>query len=885
MSLRAFSPMLVAEKPLVGKSKDKDKAGIQCMEWCCRSLYLGGKDSVVHHLSLATTAAAAQVTDPATAPPDVREVNRRQMGRSGAVLQLTAIPVLNHLLVLWDGSVSALHMFSLEPVSPLKKIQNVSCMMVSDSVSSSEPVYVELVTASARRRCLSLHRVYVDRWECLRQLPLQQEPLAVAMRGPSICVATADRYLLHDFQSGTTLELFQHGLARQNLVVKTAEEREFLLNGPGSLGMLVMSDGTSQRAPVPWPAAVLDGAVCYPYVLALLGQAVHVYSMLDQQLKQTIPMQKATTLISTAEGVFVIAERELHCLRPCPLEEQIEALVEAQRMDQALLLLDGVRDRLPTHSYKELRRTISCLSGLMHFYQESFPEASQLLQEGHLDPRELLRLYPDMGTICGDFGSQLPPLSCSRDLEEMSREDQASYRHFLLFLADFLSSVRGVAQAQVCLADVDTALVRVYLQAGMSDRLLQLVSSANHCHLDICIQDLRQHKRSFALGLLYQSHGQHFNAIQTWVEVAEGRRDDDSCATDVYHHILGVLRRLEDTDRDTFWSYADWALTRDQEVGVQIFIPGPEEPVPPVPSEEIIAFLQKYPLALLTYLEYLVGELQSKEEAHHTLLALTYVAQLLLQKGSGETADGHTHTQTHTHTLTQSTDGNQHTHSEPYSLREKLQELLWQSDCCDVRAVHDKISNTNLHTERAILLGKAGEHRKALQILVHKAKDRQAAVDYCWRTSAGQERNCRHRLFLSLLQIYLDSAQSVVVATDLLNDQSAAFDAAAALQVVPVDWSVQLVGRFLREALREAFHRRRMKEVETGLAMAEQRRARDVWTKTRNTMVKLEKGTRCHACQRLLSRPEFVSMPTGELLHLHCSTAATVTVTGTRSLS
>ncbi|XP_062378941.1 transforming growth factor-beta receptor-associated protein 1 [Sardina pilchardus] len=841
MSVRAFSCVLLTEKPALGKGKDK--AGIQCVEWCCKSLYIGGKDSMVHQLNLPSASA--------TDAPNIREVKRRQMGRSGTVSQLRAIPVLNHLLVLWDGSVTALNMFSLEPVSPLKKIQNVSCMEVGGSVSSTQPVYVELITASVKRRSISIHRVYVDKWECVKQLPLVQEPLALAVREPRVCVATADRYLLLDYESGHTLDLFQHNLTRQNLVVKQAGEREFLLNGPGSLGMFVMSDGISQRAPVPWPAGVVDAAACHPYTLVLQGQAqaVHVYSTLDQQLKQVIPMPRAATLTPTTEGVFVIADREIYCLRPCALEEQIEALMAEERMDQALVLLDGVRELLPQHSYKDLRRNISCMLGLMHFYQESFTEAKGLLIDGDLDPRELLRLYPEVSDICGDFDSQLPSVSTSRDLRVMSGEDRASFQRFLHFLADFLRAVRGTAQGLPCRSDVDSALLKVYLQSGDSERLGQLVTSPNDCHLDLSASDLRQHKRFFALGLLFQSHGQHFDAIQTWVRMAEGQYDDSSrTAADVYEHILRTLRQLD--DRDTFWRFADWALQRDQEAGVQIFMQDTERPISPGHADEVIPFLQKYPVSLLLYLEYLVGELKSKDEGHHTLLALAYVSRIV-QQSPGEAAGDA---------------------SAGEDDRRKLQQLLWLSAHCDAVAVHDKISSTNLHTEKAILLGKTGEHKKALQILVYKEKDAQAAVDYCWRTSAGRERDFRQRLFLSLLQIYLDSAAAGgAVAADLLNHHAEAFDAAAVLQALPAGWSVQLVGSFLQEALRSAFHQRRMGQVEAALTTAVQCRVRSTRTEASNRMIKLERGTRCQVCQRLLARPEFVFMPTGELAHLHCT--------------
>ena len=46
--------------------------------------------------------------------------------------------------------------------------------------------------------------------------------------------------------------------------------------------------------------------------------------------------------------------------------------------------------------------------------------------------------------------------------------------------------------------------------------------------------------------------------------------------------------------------------------GVQIFIQDTEGSIPPFHSDEVICFLQKYPVSLLTYLEYLVGELKSK---------------------------------------------------------------------------------------------------------------------------------------------------------------------------------------------------------------------------------------------------------------------------------
>ncbi|KAL0169145.1 hypothetical protein M9458_033741, partial [Cirrhinus mrigala] len=108
-----------------------------------------------------------------------------------------------------------------------------------------------------------------------------------------------------------------------------------------------------------------------------------------------------------------------------------------------------------------------------------------------------------------------------------------------------------------------------------------------------------------------------------------------------------------------------------------------------------------------------------------------------------------------------------------------------------------QITPSLLHVERAILLGKSGKHKKALEVLVHKEKDQQAAENYCWRTSAGQDRKFTQGMFLTLLQIYIESRHHVIAAVDLLNQNAACFDLVSVLRVLPDSWSLKLVLRFL----------------------------------------------------------------------------------------
>lgn len=222
--MKVFTPVLVFQKMPPGKSRDK--FSIQCLECFGKNFYIGTKEGVVEYLSVNSVSGEESLS--------VRQVGKRQMGRSGAISQLTAIPVLNHLLILWDGSVTVLNMFSLEPIPALKKIQNVSLFCVSESAFQADSVTI--VAASTKRKTVSVYRVCVDRWECVRQVALPQEPVLLAAHGTCLCVATCDRYFLHDYQSQTTLDLFPHNLAKQNIIAKKYGKGEFILNGPGSLG-------------------------------------------------------------------------------------------------------------------------------------------------------------------------------------------------------------------------------------------------------------------------------------------------------------------------------------------------------------------------------------------------------------------------------------------------------------------------------------------------------------------------------------------------------------------------------------------------------------------------------------------------------------------------
>ncbi|KAJ8377340.1 hypothetical protein AAFF_G00261250 [Aldrovandia affinis] len=824
MSLKAFVPTLILEKPTSGK--ERDKSGIQCLEVCGKNLYLGGRDSLVQHFVLP----GADGPGAQGRGAGVREARRRQLGSRSPILQLGAIPLLNHLLVLSDGSLSALNMFSLEALPGLRRIRAVSLFRLHGSEGA-----VELFTVSARKKAASVHVVAVDRWECVREVPFPQEPLGLAVDGACLCVATGDRYFLHDREAEATLDLFPHDSPKHAIVLSAVGNGEFLLHAPGALGMFVSRRGVSCRPPVQLSEGVLGAAVHFPYVLTLSCEALCIYSILDQRLKQTVPLHRAKGLLSTPESVFVFSEREVHCLSPVPLQEQIRALVASERVDEALSFVQGVESLLPEDSYKALHRNLTRMAGFVKFYQEDFSEAKDLFIKSDLDPRELISLYPELSPLCEDFKSQHSTVFNARELQTLG-EGSAECRSYRSFLADFLRTVRRTDQSHGCQQGVDGALLKLYAMRGESAELVDLLSSLNNCVLSVCVPCLEHHRRFFALGLLYQSHGQDHNAIQTWVDVVNSD-DPDSSSFPVYEHIVNLLRQQK--DGRLVWRFADWALQKSQEVGVQIFS-GREEDSDPLGEEEVLGFLTKYPLALVLYLEHLVYALKSKKERHHTLLAMTYVTQVLQAMETGKVTD---------------------TPVNP--TRDKLQRFLRESTSFSTAVVQERIRLTCLYEERALLHGVAGEHSQALSILVHEKEDPQAAEDYCEQFGRP--------LYHVLLGLYLDPARlAPAAAADLLNRNTAAFDPVAVLRALPGAWSLTLVSRYLSESVRGLSHRRKMGRVERSLAKVEHLRHACTRTAVTRGMVKVERGQVCQRCGRSLTEPQFLRSLRGELIHTHC---------------
>ncbi|KAL6086292.1 hypothetical protein STEG23_035869 [Scotinomys teguina] len=648
MSIKAFTLVTAVERELL--TGDKEHISIECVECCGRNLYVGTNDCFIYHFLLEEKAMPT-----GTASFIATKQLHRHLGFKKPVNELCAASALNRLLVLCDNSITLVNMLNLEPVPSGARIKGATTFAVNENPVNGDPFCVEVCIISVKRRTVQMFLVYEDRVQIVKEVSTPEQPLAVAVDGYFLCLALTTQYIILNYSTGLSQDLFPYCSEEKPPIVKRIGRQEFLLAGPGGLGMFATVAGISQRAPVHWSENVIGAAVCFPYVIALDDEFITVHSMLDQQQKQTLPFKEGHILQDFEGRVIVATSKGVYILVPLPLEKQIQDLLASRRVEEALVLAKGARRNIPKEKFQVMYRRILQQAGFIQFAQLQFLEAKELFRSSQLDVRELISLYPFLLPTSSSFTRSHPPLHEYADLNHLTQGDQEKMAKCKRFLMSYLNEIRSTEVANGYKEDIDTALLKLYAEAD-HDSLLDLLVTENSCLLTDSAAWLEKHKKYFALGLLYHYNKQDASAVQLWVNIVNGDIQD-STRSDLYEYIVDFLTYC--LDQELVWTHADWLLQKSEEIGVQVFTKRPldEQQQTRFNPDDIISCLKKYPKALVKYLEHLVIDRRLQPLSNYVL---------------------------------------------PFP---------WEES-------GEKIQGAGLPMESAILHGKLGEH-EALQILVH----------------------------------------------------------------------------------------------------------------------------------------------------------------------
>lgn len=140
--------------------------------------------------------------------------------------------------------------------------------------------------------------------------------------------------------------------------------------------------------------------------------------------------------------------------------------------------------------------------------------------------------------------------------------------------------------------------------------------------------------------------------------------------------------------------------------------------------------------------------------------------------------------------------------------------------------------------EMIVLAGKQGQHSEAIRLLVHGLRDYDTAVSYCLRggtstyspisgslpASATPSREEQGTLFRYLLHEFLqveDSEDRLAQTSELLERFGPWFDPIEVVEMIPADWSVDLLCGFIETSLRHLISERNETAITKALLSSE----------------------------------------------------------------
>uniref|UniRef100_T1J114 CNH domain-containing protein n=1 Tax=Strigamia maritima TaxID=126957 RepID=T1J114_STRMM len=595
MSVRAFDLVPAFERLQVGSEKCRMR--IKCIECCGKIMYIGTAEGFILQFMI------EEVVHPNGKISCVcTNKAHRNLGMRKPVDEMKAASALNRILVNSDSTLMFLNMFELELVSSLPKIKGITTFCINENPNTNNPFSIQVCVA--KRKQIMIYNVSEDKSLHLRDISLA-EP--AAMDGLFVCAALTTQYVIINCETTYIQELIPYDSQTTTPLVKRISKEEFLLNGPNALGIFVTAAGVSERPPIQWMETVCSAAYSHPYILAADTNYITIYSILDQQLKQNMQFEGGQHVGNFDGKIYATSQNSVYVLVPVSWEKQVQALLEDERISEALELCKHAnKSGMEKEQYLNIYQRFQQQAAFIHLSRFHFEEAKELFLSSNLDIRELISLYPNLLPIStsASFTRSSPALHNIADINQMCRDKTELIIDCKAFLMSILEDTKSLGKSSEHLFEINIALLKLYAEIDSSELTSLIVSLDVTIDCREAVEWLERYERYNAVGHLYQYFHENEKALQVWVKIAKGEYNDESF--EGLGFLVEFLANLR--DHDLVLTYADFVLSRDEVEGVKIFInrPPDERESDKMGPDLVLEFLHRFPIAVLKYLEYLV---------------------------------------------------------------------------------------------------------------------------------------------------------------------------------------------------------------------------------------------------------------------------------------
>ena len=569
-------------------------------------------------------------------------------------------------------------------------------------------------------------------------------------------------------------------------------------------------------------------------------------------------------VICTPSAVALVA--------PVPFKDQCLELLRGRRYAEALNLADlgDAGGRAAWH--QELRAEV----GFLQLADLRFADAlANLLSCPAVQPCELFPLFPEYTSKwlplvpkTENWGLRPPLVDLSSlvrgagagagagaggDAAEVAREREAKQ-----FVANYLHSSRQLRRGArstpgegLALPDgVDWLLLRLLDDLGDSGLIERLCTGPNDLEGGDVVAALERAGRLHALALLHRAKGRPLEALGLWRDLGEGRRRDSGsgslasgaepgegravdCALDT---LRGLSRAEGRIGGDAALRFFPWLLQEAPKAALGLLLDGNYG------ESEVAALLRDHAGADIQwrYLHHAVVRAGSQDGRLHTELGLKMVEAVregaCLPEELGE-------------------------------VRSQLQDFLRASDLYDTELLLDALAGADLAAEKVAVFTKRGEHSKALRILAVDMGDIEAAEQHCSQ-HGGQES------YMLLLEMLLSPQGGEPPRFDhairILSAREACLDPCQLLDTLPDNMPLPLAAGTIERILKERLHRKRLGQIERGLARARESAATAEAVQVQRSSVTVTQDTLCGVCGTRLGTKVFARYPNNVLACYRC---------------
>lgn len=823
------------------------------------------------------------------------------------VTQVETVPELKIIITLSDGLIHVNDLDDLSIYQIIQKTKGATCFstnLQTQMTLTGEVQYMLRMCVVVKRKIILLYWKNKNFHEMSKEINLNDQPRTIVWCSESLFIGYKSEYDLIKLASGQEEEIKNLSATggKTEPMIRLLHDNKASINRDQNTYILDQNGDPYLKYPIGWSDIPENIAEDYPYLVALLPSSIvevrtiepHIFIQrleFAQLISNYSSQIRILTKCAGRKGMIIAASaNDIFAIVAIPVDQQKSQMVMEKHFELALRLAN-----MEQKSEDASTRDIELQYAHDLFHKGSYKEALDLFLKLDISPLIVIELFPDLSDKV--FTQPDPP--SSKTSSQSAKSESTDLR--ITALIDYFIQIRrriskmsksvtslpsggrpsidnGVQGEDYTLfshmkssralellkQEVDTTLLKCYLKTtdALVASLLRLPD--NHCKIQVTEKALIKYHKYNELIILYQSRGLHTKAL----ELLKTHFQDSPISG--YEKTVQYLQHLGQDHIEIILQYSRWVLENEPELGLKIFtadLPETEQ----LDRSVVLEFLRNnFPQLEIPYLEHLIHLWNDKTSFFHTTLLLRYRQKVapLLAKYTGDKPAGQEE-------------------GELGELRRKLLDFLEISDHYTTQGLPALLLNEGLGEERAIVLGKLGDHEEALCIFIYLLKSPKRAEEYCLSVYK-KGLPASEGIFLTLLKLYLhppetlssnqlkrkasvSSQMSNESVVDLLRKHGDKIDPLEGISVLPDRFDLIKLKDYLDRTFKRKLQDSHSEEVYRNLLMTKYYNMKKTWIELQQAnKITIDETTSCQVCNKKIGRSAFARYPNKDVVHYSC---------------